>query len=122
MKHLTLSMIALLVFVSLLSVPAALAGDTYDDDLDPEANACFEGGTLAGKCETEADWEAGWFLVRYEHGLIDLDKFPSEYRWVLPRDQGNHNDDDHDDDNDHDSGQDDEICDEPLEPVFDHEA
>jgi hypothetical protein len=48
------------------------------------ANACFPGGSLAGTCDTVEEWIAGWFLIRYEHGLISLEDFPRRYRWILP--------------------------------------
>jgi hypothetical protein len=110
-------LVAILVFVSLLGAQAVFAGDESPDGnhpiLDPNANACMAGGTLEGKCDSEAMWNAGWYLVRFEQGEIDHDEFPDDYDWVL----GDHalEDDTHDDGSDHE----DEIC---LEEVAVHEG
>lgn len=111
----------ILVFVSLLVVPAAFAeGDDHGEPLDENANACDVGGSLEGQCHTEEDWKAGWFLIRYEHGEYDLQSFPEEYDHVLPSDpgdgshddDGSHSDDHGDDHSDDPTGG--EICEEPL--------
>ncbi len=79
-----LVMVCLLLLMSLLAAQAALADDSGEAvPLDPEANACFDGGTLAGKCDTEDMWVAGWLLVRVEHGVLDPHDVPDEYAWIL---------------------------------------
>jgi hypothetical protein len=109
-------MLVILVFVSLLGAQAVFAGDVSAEGdhpaLDPNANACMAGGSLEGKCDSEAMWNAGWYLVRFERGEIDHDEFPDDYAWVLP---GHDGDDTHDDGSDHE----DEIC---LEEVEVHEG
>lgn len=102
------TLITILVFVlmSLLATQAVFAGDQVVDDLDPDANACYEGGSMAGLCTTPEMWVLGWIQIRIEHGLID------------PHDVYGHGDDvehdphhDNDSDNSHDNGSDDgEIC------------
>ena len=76
-----LSLIALTIAALLLSVQV-LAQDSEDGGLADDANACYEGGSLEGKCGTSdldldgvvEDWEidlmwtCGWYLIRYEHG------------------------------------------------------
>lgn len=80
----TLVMVCLLLLMSLLAAPAALADDSGEAvPLDPEANACFDGGTLAGKCDTEDMWVAGWLLARVEYGVLDPHDVPDEYAWIL---------------------------------------
>ncbi|MBZ0305231.1 MAG: hypothetical protein K8I82_04100, partial [Anaerolineae bacterium] len=32
-------------------------------------NACHEGGSMAGKCDTEWEWTCGWYLARFEAGV-----------------------------------------------------
>jgi hypothetical protein len=109
----------MIVLASLLVVPAALAETESADpggehELDPDANACYEGGTLAGQCHSDADWSAGWFLVRYEHGEMDRERIPGEYHGYLPRPVETHNNDSKK--NSKDKSTDDEICLEPEEP------
>jgi hypothetical protein len=29
-------------------------------------------------------WVAGWYLIRFETGLIGRDEFPDQYDWLLP--------------------------------------
>ena len=82
-RSLLFSIVSIFIFVSLLTVQAAFADDHGESDLDPDANACFEGGTLEGQCHTEAMWEAGWILVRVEHGLIDPGDVPDEHDWIV---------------------------------------
>lgn len=31
-----------------------------------EDNACYEGGSMAGKCDTPWEWVCGWYLARWE--------------------------------------------------------
>ncbi|QPC82788.1 hypothetical protein G4Y79_24405 [Phototrophicus methaneseepsis] len=59
-------------------------GNPNDPRINERANACFEGGTMEGRCQTEIDWIAGWYLIRYNEGLIAREDFPSQYRWILP--------------------------------------
>src|SRR5262249_9818433 len=42
------------------------------------------GGSLAGKCNSDLLWEAGWYLIRYEHNFISRADFPRSLIWVLP--------------------------------------
>ncbi len=117
-RSITMGMVCLLLLMSLLAAQAALADDDGEVvPLDPEANACFDGGTLAGKCDTVDMWVAGWLLVRVEHGVMDPHDVPTEYAWILRSlvsDIDWHTDDDHsgDDHNndDHDSDPGGEIC------------
>lgn len=59
-------------------------GVANDPKVNERANACFAGGSLAGKCHTtDADfdgrvdasdsafmWRCGWYMIRVEQGLI----------------------------------------------------
>lgn len=47
-----------------------------DPELNPNANACLEGGSMAGKCNSDWEWTCGWHLIRLENGLISQDEFP----------------------------------------------
>ena len=59
-------------------------GNVNDPTVNERANACYAGGTLAGKCTSEWDWIAGWYLIRFEYGLISREAFPEAYRSILP--------------------------------------
>lgn len=47
----------------------------YIPPYEPEAgskgdNACNEGGSMAGKCDTDWEWTCGWYLARYEAAVF----------------------------------------------------
>ena len=57
-----------------------------DPRTNPDANACFVGGSMVGKCgDSDLFWNAGWYLIRFERGLITRDQVPDQYKWVLPK-------------------------------------
>lgn len=60
-----------------------------DPEASEDANACFAGGTMDGKCALDADgdgvledfeedwaWTCGWYLIRLETGLIKSEAMP----------------------------------------------
>jgi hypothetical protein len=59
-------------------------GNVNDPRVNPRANACYEGGSLEGKCDTDIEWIAGWYLIRYEYMMISRSEFPKYLEWVLP--------------------------------------
>ncbi|MBC8170027.1 MAG: hypothetical protein H7X77_00075 [Anaerolineae bacterium] len=95
----------LAMLLNVLSVHAVFAvtqpvddrGITNDPSLNENANACYDDGTLELVCGTtdvdgdgvvsEADitwmWTAGWYLIRYEYGLITPADFPDAYRGII---------------------------------------
>lgn len=78
--------LAALTVLSFVVVIAASAQDVSNDPVvNPDANACYTGGTLEGKCITDDDWIAGWHLIRWEAGLITGDEMPALLRYVLPK-------------------------------------
>ena len=86
LKH---SIIILILFV--LTVGAVSAQTSSDDvgnlinpNEDANANACHQGGTFEGKCDSELMWYAGWYLIRFEYGLIDRSDIPEWLEWILP--------------------------------------
>jgi len=85
-KHL---LITILIIVTSSSLTLAETGfDDQDNINDPtvneRANACYEGGSMAGKCDSQVEWDAGWFLIRYELGLLTREEIPAGFIWVLP--------------------------------------
>jgi hypothetical protein len=59
-------------------------GNPNNPNENPNSNACYEDGSMAGKCDTPEKWEAGWYLIRFEYGLISRENFPSYFSWALP--------------------------------------
>lgn len=61
-----------------------------DPNVNPDANACFTGGSMEGKCgdsrwgDADYMWTAGWYKVRYDYGLISRSMFPDLFKWLLP--------------------------------------
>jgi len=86
-----LFVLVLLLLLFCLAV-ASFAQTNNDPNFNEDANACFEGGTLAGVCNvTDADrdgdvdesdiewmWTCGWYLIRADYGLIDRADIPLE--------------------------------------------
>ncbi|GAB1421119.1 hypothetical protein MASR2M15_12600 [Anaerolineales bacterium] len=80
-----------ILVVLLLSVLAAITfafgfddkGQLNDPSTNLDANACFEGGSLAGRCTTDWDWICGWYLIRFEEGLIRPDQVPDYCQSLL---------------------------------------
>jgi hypothetical protein len=51
-------------------------GNANDPALNPRANACYEGGVMENKCTTDWDWNCGWYLIRFDAGMIARAAFP----------------------------------------------
>jgi hypothetical protein len=82
-----------LILVIVLIIPFLFiqAADSVDDRGNPNdpavnerANACYAGAALEGKCHTEDEWIAGWYLIRFQYGIFSRDEVPALYQWVLP--------------------------------------
>jgi hypothetical protein len=57
--------------------------ENFDSDPDND-NACYGGGTWAGQCQTDWQWQAGWYLIRVERGSLRYDQVPEQYRGSMP--------------------------------------
>lgn len=83
----------LVLVLALVSTTVVLAVDSVDDRGNPNdpavnerANACYAGASMAGQCgDNELMWIAGWYLIRFEHGLIGADQIPADLLWILPK-------------------------------------
>jgi hypothetical protein len=89
MKHRSVIFLALILLV--LSLRMAFADPGFDDKgqiNDPttndRANACFEGGEMEGKCDTDWTWSCGWYLIRFQTGMIPRNLFPATCASLLP--------------------------------------
>jgi hypothetical protein len=95
----------LFVLVGVLAIGSAFASADNlpnDPNVNADANACYTGGTLAGRCtgvdsngdgvisddEVRFAWVAGWYLIRFQAGIIARADFPSQYAYLLPQDAG----------------------------------
>lgn len=59
-------------------------GNPNDPNTNDRANACYEEGSMASKCDTEWEWVCGWHLIQFEYGLTDREEFPSGCISVIP--------------------------------------
>lgn len=82
MKKSLLFMIVFVVGVGTVFAQMDDEGNPNDPFTNDRANACFEGGTLEGRCHVDFDqngtvdefeiawaWECGWHIIRYEAGI-----------------------------------------------------
>lgn len=85
LKRTIFTMLIMLFSVVLVSADGVDdEGNPNDPNDNKRANACFDGGTLEGKCDTPWEWRAGWFLIRFEYGLINRQQFPTAFASILP--------------------------------------
>jgi hypothetical protein len=83
-------LLAGLVLVLLMGVSLVGAEDDHTPKPGTAAdNECYPGGVLYREenqdgCPTVWYWKAGWYLARYNRGLISRDDFPKEFESVLP--------------------------------------
>src|SRR5689334_24986183 len=87
MKPFALILATLALFVLGLSLIAAQDASLPNDPrVNPDANACSEGGSMEGKCgDSEYMWAGAWYKIRFEYGLISRKIFPDQYKWMLPK-------------------------------------
>lgn len=62
--------ITLLIFGCLVSALDD-EGNPNDPTVNDRANACYEDGSMAGKCDTEWEWNCGWYIIRFEYGIFE---------------------------------------------------
>jgi len=84
-RTILLGVAGLALLVSLFAATAATPKETPNDPrTNPDANACYTGGSMAGKCKLDDElWKAGWYEIRLEYGLISRDQVPDQYKWLL---------------------------------------
>ena len=75
-RRITLLIFTLLIFSLVVS---AESGFINDPNVEFDANACFEGGTLEGKCFKEIEWKCGWYRIRVEYHIWEFFEVPG---WV----------------------------------------
>jgi hypothetical protein len=80
----TLLVVPLLLLLAFLSFALDDQGNPNDPTVNDRANACYEDGSMAGKCDTAWEWEGGWYLIRFQFNLISREDFPTQYTILLP--------------------------------------
>jgi hypothetical protein len=92
MNYLRLIIPIFSLFIAIIVLTNALAAQdentlANDPFINPDANACFAGGSWEGKCGDDLEmWRAGWYLIRWEKRIIATDEMPDQYKWVTPGD------------------------------------
>jgi hypothetical protein len=81
-------LILLLIILSTLAVFAQTddEGNPNDPTVNDHANACYNGGAMEGKCDTQWEWECGWYMIRYDYSLISREEIPIRCDSLLPSD------------------------------------
>jgi hypothetical protein len=91
----------LIILACLLIAGAAFADPATPADnnpaTNPDANACYAGGSYENRClvdidldgtiedwEIDAMWEAGWYRIRLEYGMISPNQVPPQYSFIVP--------------------------------------
>ena len=59
-------------------------GNANDPATNSRANACYTGGSLAGKCDAEWKWVCGWGIARVEAGMLNRAVLASECQGLMP--------------------------------------
>ena len=89
-KFILVIILAVVGFAVSASVGFDDQGNINDPAVNERANACFEGGSLEGKCNTtdidkdglienwegEGHYTCGWYLIRFEYNLLGEDNLP----------------------------------------------
>lgn len=83
MKRL-LVVLMITIFATLVVHAEDDQGNVNDPGENDRANACYEDGSMAGKCETDWEWECGWYFIRFEYGSLSRDNFPGWCASLLP--------------------------------------
>jgi hypothetical protein len=60
-------------------------GNPNDPSVNDRANACYEDGAMAGKCDTEWEWICGWFMIRFDYGIFSREDIPASCASLLPQ-------------------------------------
>lgn len=86
MKRQYVLLLVLAIMVSMGTIIFALddEGNANDPAINERANACYEDGTMAGKCATDWEWTCGWYLIRFDSGLMSREQVPAFCESLLP--------------------------------------
>lgn len=76
-------LLIIMIFSTLLVVAEDDQGNNDPND-NERANACYNDGSLEGKCDTAWEWICGWHLIRFEEGILSREEFPPSCASLLP--------------------------------------
>jgi hypothetical protein len=97
MKRFILGLLLLLGLATAVLADVPTTATENDPRTNVDANACYIGGSLYGKCgsydlnydgkidveEIKYMYAAGWFVIRFEKGVILRSQVPVMYRWLI---------------------------------------
>jgi hypothetical protein len=80
--------------ICLLGVMTVFAQDSVDDQGNPNdpavnerANACYAGAAWEYRCGNDQTlWDAGWYYIRLQRGILSPSELPSSFWWIIPSD------------------------------------
>lgn len=72
------------IFVLLnIAFTLAVSETPNDPTVNLDANACYTGGSMAGTCNTDYLWIAGWYAIRLQWNVITAGQVPDAYKWLI---------------------------------------
>jgi hypothetical protein len=77
-------LVAMSGIVLLAQNPLDDQGNPNDPAINSRANACYTGGSLAGKCDAEWKWVCGWGIIRVEEGILNRAMLSAECQALMP--------------------------------------
>lgn len=84
-RNLLFVVVVIGVFIGLnVALTAAFSETPNDPTINPDANACYTGGSMAGTCNTDYLWIAGWYAIRLKWNVITVGQVPDAYKWLIP--------------------------------------
>jgi hypothetical protein len=73
--------ILILMSMSIFNVSAKASIDDWGNPNSPQdnerANACYDGASMEGKCDTEWAWVCGWYIIRFDDGIYTNEQVPA---------------------------------------------
>lgn len=79
------------LFIIMLFTSLIASAQSTDDEGNPNdpaendrANACYDGASMESKCDGIWEWTCGWYLIRFETGIILRENFPNQCSILLP--------------------------------------
>jgi hypothetical protein len=75
---------ALMLVLSAALGLGLIAAEDAPEPNTPEDNACYEGGVMAGKCDSDWAWKGGWYLARFLSDDLTREQVPDEFQILLP--------------------------------------
>lgn len=72
--------LGIILALAVITTLGVMAEDDEGNPNDPRenerANACYEGGVMEDKCDTNWEWTCGWYVIRYNYQMIGEEGVP----------------------------------------------